>query len=69
MYDEIIVERENKPPKRERRSKMASVHYNNGSWYVLYAEGRAALCHNRCTAVYLAREANDYKARLKSYNK
>ena len=46
---------------------MATVRYNNGSWYVLYATGKANLCHNRCTAAYLAREANE--ARPEGYNK
>jgi len=37
---------------------MATISYRNGSWYVVYAQGKPVMCHNRATAVYLAAQAN-----------
>jgi hypothetical protein len=37
---------------------MAEVRFHNGSWYVVYADGRNELCHNHATAEYLANAHN-----------
>ena len=37
---------------------MASVRYKNGSYYVVYAQGKPVKCHNKATAAYLVRQAN-----------
>jgi hypothetical protein len=42
----------------EREKTMASVRYKNGSYYVVYAQGKPVMCHNKATAVYLVRQAN-----------
>ena len=41
---------------------MASAIYKNGSWYVVYAQGKPVMCHNRATAMYLAAQANKLQA-------
>jgi len=38
---------------------MAVLHFENGSWFVAYANGSVERCHNRATAEYLVRTANN----------
>ena len=41
---------------------MASVRYKNGSYYVVYSQGKPVKCHNRATAVFLVKQANRLQA-------
>jgi len=43
---------------------MAEVQYQNGVWYVAYANGKVERCHNRPTAEYLVRKHNEELAQL-----
>jgi len=49
---------------RENIMAVAVLDFETNQWYVKYANGEYAPCHNRATAEKLARDANDDRAEL-----
>ena len=49
---------------RENIMAVAVLDFETNQWYVKYANGEYAPCHNRATAEKLARDANDGRAQL-----